>query len=346
MDYLVSPSKELFDPLFQNGFHPNEPPVSSLLTRRANSRGHIGRGSMDGIYSAWSPTAEGGPRNIATCGFLPLPSITASPVCTPTSTISSHSPPADEGHAIFLESAEDATSVPAASSGQSPRVTSLLVTTPPTWVSTPPTPPQKLLRRSVTLTRPLTPFPPSASFPASTPSHVSAETDHSSKPYAPVPSASPRPRASSDPPARLTRLEYHANERASPVIASPLQVTFITPAMDRSKTSNRNTRSRPIFHIENEPCIDTDDTDGRLTKTPERTSGEFTKDGSWSEDGCDQSEKTKDDIRKYYALKELLATEVRYLLDLRALVTAGFPFDHLFPSVHLPCRYTFVLYLY
>jgi len=45
-------------------------------------------------------------------------------------------------------------------------------------------------------------------------------------------------------------------------------------------------------------------------------------DGSWSDDSDDtfQSEKVKDDIRKYYALKELLATEVGYLLDLRALV--------------------------
>jgi hypothetical protein len=133
------------------------------------------------------------------------------------------------------------------------------------------------------------------------------------------------------------------------MIASPLQVTFITPAIDRSKTSNRNTRSGPMFHIENGPCIDTDDTNDRLTESPEQTNEVFTNDGSWSENGFDctfQLAKVKDDIRKYYALKELLATEVGYLLDLRALVTACFSFDHLFPSVHLYFRYTFVLYLY
>ena len=55
-------------------------------------------------------------------------------------------------------------------------------------------------------------------------------------------------------------------------------------------------------------------------------------DGSWGENDSDdifQSEKVKDNIRKYYALKELLATEVGYLLDLRALVTVRIS-SHLF----------------
>jgi hypothetical protein len=38
-------------------------------------------------------------------------------------------------------------------------------------------------------------------------------------------------------------------------------------------------------------------------------------------------EKAKDDIRKYHALMELLATEVSYLADLRVLVSVSAPFS-------------------
>jgi hypothetical protein len=57
----------------------------------------------------------------------------------------------------------------------------------------------------------------------------------------------------------------------------------------------------------------------------------------WSDNDSDDiflSEKLKDNIRKYYALKELLATEVGYLLDLRALVTVSVS-AHLFLYVFI-----------
>ena len=54
---------------------------------------------------------------------------------------------------------------------------------------------------------------------------------------------------------------------------------------------------------------------------PEVTSAE----GSWSDHSVDHfwgtPEKSRDTLRKFHALKELLATEVGYLKDLRALVT-------------------------
>lgn len=325
MEYLTPPSKELFDPLFGTGYHTNELPASSLLSLRTNRR-HVGHNSVDNSYSARPPTNKSSPRKLTRSGFLPLPSITASPICTPSSTISSHSSISDEGHAIAHKDAEDFTPAPA-SSGQSSPVVSLLVSAPPTWVSTPPTPPSKPLKRSTTLTRPFTPFPSSASFPASISPHAPAKTDRLLKRRASIPLGSSRPRASSDSSAELMRPDYHATERISPVIASPLQVTFIAAAADKSQTSSaRNIRLRPMFHIEHVPCT-SDDTSHHLTESPEQTHEEFSMDGSWSENGSDDifhSEKVKDDVRKYYALKELLVTEVGYLLDLRALVTVYF----------------------
>lgn len=54
---------------------------------------------------------------------------------------------------------------------------------------------------------------------------------------------------------------------------------------------------------------------------PEATSPE----GSWSDHSIDHfwgtPEKSRDALRKFHALKELLATEVGYLKDLKALVT-------------------------
>ncbi|KAJ7507978.1 hypothetical protein B0H11DRAFT_1969567 [Mycena galericulata] len=93
-------------------------------------------------------------------GFLPMPPISASPVCTPTSTMSGE---------IIL------TSTP---SSESPKPEDhLLLRVLPTWIATPPTPPAKNVRRSVTCVVRPTPSPvsPSASFPqnstSSTPPH-------------------------------------------------------------------------------------------------------------------------------------------------------------------------------
>ncbi|GLB33963.1 putative rhoGEF domain containing protein [Lyophyllum shimeji] len=61
-----------------------------------------------------------------------------------------------------------------------------------------------------------------------------------------------------------------------------------------------------------------------MTDSPERTTEDISAEGSWSDHESSDSrhsEKARDDIRKYHALKELLDTEVGYLLDLRALVT-------------------------
>jgi len=74
-----------------------------------------------------------------------------------------------------------------------------------------------------------------------------------------------------------------------------------------------------IFHL-----TDNDDDGSPYDKDipclPEVTSPE----GSWSDCSVDDfwgTERNRDALRKFHALKELLATEVGYLKDLKALVT-------------------------
>ncbi|KAG6833911.1 hypothetical protein H0H87_007922 [Tephrocybe sp. NHM501043] len=87
-------------------------------------------------------------------------------------------------------------------------------------------------------------------------------------------------------------------------------------------------RSKPLFHIPNDAGTDTEDFSPPMRGSPDRLHEDLSVEESWSDNDNDndnadsrQPEKSKDDIRKYHALKELLDTEVGYLLDLRALVT-------------------------
>ncbi|KAJ7682630.1 hypothetical protein DFH06DRAFT_1161694 [Mycena polygramma] len=131
----------------------------------------------------------------------------------------------------------------------------------PTWIATPPTPPTKNVRRSVTclVRRPHSPLGPSTSFPV------------------PAGPSTPRlMRANSDPTrAALTRSDSDAG-----------------------------------FARVSSPVSDL---------------------GSEVGDAWDE-EKAKDDVRKYHALMELLATEASYLADLRAL------FSIYLRNLHTLCR--------
>ncbi|RDB22756.1 hypothetical protein Hypma_010025 [Hypsizygus marmoreus] len=256
-----------------------------------------------------SPTSMESPRRFTISGFLPLPPITASPMCTPTPSLSPENPLAAES--LSFKSLEEYTTAPSSPSSVPQRIS-----TTPTWISTPPTPPPRTARRSPTcLTRPSSPLSPSASFPASTSPH---ETGYLLKRCASVPSMSERSRADTHllPKRPHSRDSYHALG----AIASPLNATFVTPSADAPK---RGRGLKPIFHIPLEICTDTDDASPRLTESPERMNDDSVEGSSTDNDSDDtwHSEKAKDDIRKYHALRELLETEVGYLLDLRALVT-------------------------
>ncbi|KAJ7283949.1 hypothetical protein C8J57DRAFT_1053877, partial [Mycena rebaudengoi] len=92
---------------------------SSILDRRSLS------------HNPLSPSPD--PRRLTICGFLPMPPISASPVCTPTTTM--HTPASE------------------ITSSQSSAPDELLRAL-PTWIATPPTPPARgNVRRSVTLVR-------------------------------------------------------------------------------------------------------------------------------------------------------------------------------------------------
>ncbi|KAJ6628785.1 hypothetical protein B0H10DRAFT_2209236 [Mycena sp. CBHHK59/15] len=127
----------------------------------------------------------------------------------------------------------------------------LLLRVLPTWIATPPTPPSKIVRRSVTciVRRPPSPIYPSVSFPTLAVQPISV---------------SRRPRALSD---SATHSAFTQGDSITPVFRTPFA-------------------------------------DSDLGSEPDDT---------WD------TEKAKDDVRKYHALMELLTTEVRYLADLRAL---------------------------
>ncbi|KAK7061919.1 DH domain-containing protein [Favolaschia claudopus] len=92
-------------------------------------------------------------------GFLPMPSITASPVCTPTS-------PMANGEEIFRAGSPRAGT--SSSSSNSPDLSHLLLHI-PTWIATPPTPPSiNVIRRSATscgVGKHVSPLSHSSSFP-------------------------------------------------------------------------------------------------------------------------------------------------------------------------------------
>ncbi|KAJ7684014.1 hypothetical protein B0H17DRAFT_1073262 [Mycena rosella] len=157
-----------------------------------------------------SPSTDS--SRLAICGFLPMPPISASPVCTPTSTM--------HGEIIPTSTPNDFSEAD---------VDHLLLRVLPTWTATPPTPPTKNIRRSVTcLIRdpPSSPLSPSASFPASA--------------GGPIPNSAPRPsrpRALSD--SSVTSRALTQGEVVAPVfrVASPESDPGSEPddAWDREK---------------------------------------------------------------------------------------------------------------
>ncbi|KAF8076556.1 hypothetical protein FPV67DRAFT_1407681 [Lyophyllum atratum] len=259
------------------------------------------------------PISADSPRKFAIGGFLPLPSISASPVCTPTTSVSQQEPLSEEA---VLRSLEDYTTAPSSPSSLSCRVSS-----PPTWISTPPTPPPKMVRRSVTSSTRLTsPLLPSASFPASTFPH---ETGYIMKRSHSVSSMPQRPPTSTS--SRSQR--FHGRDSFADLTSCRGNLVATSSDATESSATPKGpllSRSKPLFHIPNDACTDPEDSIPCMTDSPERMNEDASVEGSWSDNDSDESrnfEKAKDDIRKYHALKELLDTEVGYLLDLRALVT-------------------------
>ncbi|KIK67961.1 hypothetical protein GYMLUDRAFT_238141 [Collybiopsis luxurians FD-317 M1] len=240
--------------------------------------------------------SEGRSRRSTVTGFLPMPPISASPVCTPTTSTSSRDFAfgSDRSDCPSAWSSTESY-ITALSSSPSSRVSAK-------WISAPSTPPPKLSRRSVTCViqgSQSSPFSPSSSFPAFMPPHV----DHVQRRNS-VPAMSARSRASSDLYPSVGRHKVRNRPKESNIINPP------TDPPDQG--AHLFTRPRPFYEIAHQIAMDCDDTTGQRTASASTIKP--------PEDKKMAQEKSKDDTRRYHALQELLSTEVSYLEDLKVLV--------------------------
>ncbi|ESK94419.1 hypothetical protein Moror_8077 [Moniliophthora roreri MCA 2997] len=309
--------------------------VSAASVGPTGSLGSLQLGSMD--TTVVKKLSENGSshtnrsRRPIISGFLPLPSISASPVCTPTTSTSSRD------YSLYSDSCgsgDDKTgsdSVPSEIYQSTPSTpcdqSSLRVSTAPTptWISTPPTPPPKVVKRSVTCMprRISSPVTPSASFPASMSPHADTEFVTLPQRCTSTPTLS-RSRSASESSAFRSHPPISMKTRPQFVSASQLRSGFIPP---RESIPILFARSKPLFELIHQSSMDHHD-DDILTSSREKRSdcGHSVESASSLESGeeCSEKlsrEKERDSARKYHALVELLSTEVAYLQDLRILIS-------------------------
>ncbi|KAJ4001800.1 hypothetical protein F5050DRAFT_1721512 [Lentinula boryana] len=253
-------------------------------------------------------------RRPTVTGFLPLPPISASPVCTPTTSTSSREFFCSESDCSDTQSTwlsnDSYTTAPGTPSEHSPSFRAS-----PKWISTPPTPATELLKRSVTCgtKRPHSSlFQASSSFPAYMPPHAS---DPFIQRRNSVPVTATCARSSSDlcssVARRKTRTDKFSNAGSS---ASPLIPTFVPP----ENPTHSFARSRSLFYAAPEVVMDYEHD---ISSRSRRTVHAMMAKPLIGLDPEMKREKWKDDIRRYHALMELLSTEVAYMEDLRILVS-------------------------
>ena len=181
----------------------------------------------------------------------------------------------------------------------------------PTWIATPPTPPYKNMRKCNASSKRrscLILFTPSTSCPAAaSPATRIGHANTSLKRCTSVPSISSRV------PAILKPLPSGVDER---FVHTPKNYEIFGPESKPAK-----------LFLSSVPVTDNEDGGGGpyrkdIPCLPEITSPEGG-DHSVDDFTCQWGtlEKNRDSLRKFHALKELLATEVGYLKDLKALVT-------------------------
>ncbi|KAF8165545.1 hypothetical protein B0H34DRAFT_647537 [Crassisporium funariophilum] len=262
------------------------------------------------------------PKRLTVCGFLPLPSITASPICSPTSSLTSQS----QGDSFYSAVCTSGESTPETNASSCSAMCMAFPPPTPTWIATPPTPPSKALRRSNTATTRrsrFTPFSPSASFPASTRTRAARNITEGLKRCTSVPAFSSRDQPTSPGLSSFINTKTIQNPRDG----KPLDATlFIANGNPGPKCEQRaGSHPTPIFHLSNSaPVTDNEDDSSPYDKSNNCLSEIASPEGSWSDHSIDdiwETERNKDALRKFHALKELLATEVGYLMDLKALVT-------------------------
>ncbi|KDR83963.1 hypothetical protein GALMADRAFT_236505 [Galerina marginata CBS 339.88] len=276
-----------------------------------------------------STTVSPSPKRLNVCGFSPLPPIVASPIFTPHSSLPSQS--LTDAFLSSLCTKGDFNSGSNSSSCVSSRV--LFSSSTPTWIATPPTPPSKSVRRSNTLSGRRSTFKvlnPSASFPASMHPRANREIKGLKRSFS-VPTFYPSTEA---PSFDLTNfmgegLVHSPKAISCLTIENPFDATFsildgiVGPESARRKDRS-GSHSKSTFRLSNSILASGDEDLTVGDKTGDFSPEEPSPDGSWSDHSIEdiwEVEKNKDGFRKYHALKELLATEAGYLMDLKALVT-------------------------
>ncbi|KAH7876853.1 uncharacterized protein C8R40DRAFT_1096057 [Lentinula edodes] len=273
---------------------------------------HLGM-AVNATTTLKKPTA-GRPRRPTVTGFLPLPPISASPICTPTTGSSSREffgseSEYSDSQSVWLSN-DSYTTAPATPSEYSPTFRAS-----PKWISTPPTPPPKLFKRSVTcvIKRPHSSFfPASSSFPAYMSPRASDQfiQRRNSVPAVATHTSS---RSFSDLYPFVGGRKARWNKTSNTgIMASPLSSTFIPSG----ESTHPFVRSRPLFNVAHEVAMDHEI--GPAFESRRFVSPLTTKP---SMDPEINRHKLKDDIRRYHALMELLSTEVSYMQDLRILVS-------------------------
>ncbi|KAI5830560.1 hypothetical protein K523DRAFT_20646 [Schizophyllum commune Tattone D] len=314
---------------------PPRRPAVPISSRRANSKDlklSLGMFSPSADTITTSPTRNArGQHRFTANGFLPMPPIRASPVCTPTTsadacTFDSLSQVTSSSNSSL--SASQLTTAP--TSPQSPRCKPALLA--PTWIAVPPTPPPPtLVKRSVTCVTSRHRKHAAVSVSPSMPNTAPRRHPHRS---VSAPSLSMRRKSMSDTLYRAPALrEYDLNATGSklrPGISRKVREPQ-PPLASHIHALNTPHTSRPsLFHIEGSTPSDADEDE--LDNAGEPGPSKFTfpervitaEPDAMDPDGEEakwRAERLKEDTRKYHALMELLTTEVGYVLDMRALVT-------------------------
>ncbi|PPQ77667.1 hypothetical protein CVT25_011102 [Psilocybe cyanescens] len=303
-------------------------PLGGVSTTSPEARNDLA-GAKPDFMLLKSTTEPRSPRRLNICGFSPLPPIIASPICTPTASQSSQS----RSESFFTSAdTKDNTSVDtSASSCSSLRV--LFTPSTPTWIATPPTPPSKSVRRSNTSPRRRSIFKslsPSASFPASMHPHGKRNVNKALKRSYSLPTFSYHLGPLSFSP---TNFMCEDNAEGSDALSTspidnPFDATFSVldglPGPDNTlRSKDHSGPYSNVFRLSTNSTLGEEESTV-CDKSGACTPDEPSPDGSWSDHSIEdiwEIERHKDTLRKYHALKELLATEVNYLVDLKALVT-------------------------
>ena len=270
--------------------------------------------------------------------FAPLTPIIASPITTPTTSMSTtgiYSTSDKEGakeklttlHHTSHREQDYLTKGMLAPMPASEEESVRVVDRSPTWISTPPTPPSKPPQYRSMARRASSSVPPSASLPTSSSPHAYSSPNRRrraslppmalSKPLPPTPLLpfTPSPPTTSS----LKGHRTHQSKEMFRLSGSPLRDDTV-PAKAYQRSS-----SKPIFHIPDSGSDEEEDGSSEpLADSPKEMFLEQRLEAEGktaiSSENNSSVAKKQDDIRRYHALTELLSTEEGYLMDLRELI--------------------------